>query len=122
MPLWQVKLFNFSGNPRLNDMSTIKQGDTILIIAGDDRGRTGKVIKVSSSGARAQVEGVNIQKKHHRPKKEGEKGQVVEKLGFISVSNVKLVCPKCGKPTKVGYTRTEDTRKKRICKKCQAVI
>lgn len=93
-----------------------------MVIAGDDRGRTGKVIKVSPSGARVQIEGINIQKKHHRPKKEGEKGQVIEKPGFISVSNVKLICPKCGKPTKASHTRTEGKRKKRVCKKCQAVI
>ncbi|MBU3964376.1 50S ribosomal protein L24 [Patescibacteria group bacterium] len=102
-------------------MSDVKQGDTILIIAGDDRGRTGKVIKVSPS-ARIQVEGINIQKKHHRPKKEGEKGQVIEKPGFISISNVKIICPKCGKPAKIGHTQAGDKRKKRVCKKCQAVI
>jgi large subunit ribosomal protein L24 len=103
-------------------MVVIKQGDTILIIAGDDKGRTGKIIKVSPQKDRIQVEGVNIQKKHHRPKKEGEKGQVIEKPGFISISNVKLVCPKCGKPTKMGYIETADKKKKRICKKCKAII
>lgn len=103
-------------------MTVIKQGDTILIIAGDDKGRTGKVIKTSPLRDRVQVEGINIQKKHHRPKKEGEKGQVIEKPGFISVSNVKLICPKCGKPVKVGHIETTDGKKKRICKKCKAII
>jgi len=111
----------------------IKTGDTVLLITGDDRGRTAKVLKVAPSGKRIQVEGVNIQKKHHRPRKEGEKGQIIEKPGFISVSNVKLVCPKCNKPTRVGYKikskilsaegRKESRKSKiRICKNCQAVI
>jgi large subunit ribosomal protein L24 len=99
----------------------IRQGDTILIIAGDDKGRTAKVLKVSPETKKIQAEGVNIQKKHHRPRKEGEKGQIIEKPGFFSASNVKLVCPKCNKPTRVGYKRTGQ-KKNRICKKCQAVI
>jgi len=95
----------------------IKQGDTILIIAGNDRGRTAKVLNVSPKSERIQAEGINIQKKHHKPRKEGEKGQIVEKPGFISMSNVKLVCPKCNKPTRVGY-KTTMGKKIRICKKC----
>jgi len=114
-------------------MAHIKQGDTVLIIAGDDRGRTAKVLNVAPKGKRIQVEGVNIQKKHHRPRKEGEKGQIIEKLGFISISNVKLVCLKCNKPTRVGYKakskvspapggQKSQKSKIRICKKCQAAI
>jgi len=99
----------------------IKQGDTVSIIAGDDRGRTGKVIKVFPKAEKVLIEGINLQKKHHRPRKEGEKGQIVEKPGPISVSNVKLICPKCNKPTKVGYRKTGD-KKIRICKKCKAAI
>ena len=99
----------------------IKQGDTIKIIAGDDRGRTAKVLKVYPHTERIQVEGVNIQKKHHRPKKEGEKGQVIEKPGFVSISNVKLVCPKCNKPTRVGHKKS-GPKKVRVCKKCQSII
>ena len=99
----------------------IKQGDTILIIAGDDKGRTAKVLKVLPAEKKVQAEGINIQKKHHRPRKEGEKGQVIEKPGFFSASNVKLVCPKCNKPTRVGYKKN-GRNKNRICKKCQAVI
>jgi len=99
----------------------IKQGDTILITTGDDKGRTAKVLKVSPTERRIQAEGINIQKKHHRPRKEGEKGQVIEKPGFFSASNVKLVCPKCNKPTRIGYKRTGG-KKIRICKKCQQLI
>lgn len=100
---------------------TIKQGDTILIITGDDKGRTAKVLKVSPVAGKIQAQGINIQKKHHRPKKEGEKGQIIEKPSFISISNVKLVCPKCNKPTRVGCKKS-GKKKIRTCKKCQAAI
>lgn len=80
----------------------IKKGDTVLIISGDDKGRKGKVVKTLPLQERILVQGVNIQKRHQKPKKEGEKGQIVEKPGSIHVSNIKLICPKCGKPTRMG--------------------
>ena len=111
----------------------IKQGDTVSIITGDDQGRTGKVLKVFPDKETILIEGINIQKKHRRAKKEGEKGQIVEKPGPVSISNVKLVCPKCGKVTRVGYqvkseiqnpkSKVKKARLKvRICKKCKTVI
>jgi large subunit ribosomal protein L24 len=99
----------------------IKRGDTVLIIAGDDRLKKGKVIKVLAKEGKILVEGVNIQKKHRRPQKEGQKGQIIEKPGPIDVSNVKLICPKCKKATKIGYPQELKTKQKskvRICKKC----
>jgi len=95
----------------------VKKGDTVLIIAGDDRGRKGKVIKAMPKEQRIIVEGINIQKKHVKPRREGEKGQIVEKPGPIHVSNVKVICPKCGKPTKIGYQKVGD-KKFRKCKIC----
>ena len=99
----------------------IKRGDTVLIIGGNYRLKKGKVIKVFPSQRKVLVEGVNIQKKHRKPQKEGEKGQTIEKPGPIDVSKVKLICPKCGKPTRVGYKIVEG-RKYRICKKCGSEI
>ena len=93
----------------------IKADDKVIIKAGDDKGRTGKVIRVFPEKGRVLIEGINILKKHTRPKKEGEKGQIVEKPGPVAISNVKLICPKCGKPTKTGVSN-----KKRFCKKCKA--
>ncbi len=98
----------------------IKKGDTILISTGKDRGRTGKVLNVSSAG-KILVEGINLKKNHVRPKKSGEKGQIVKKPGPMDISNVKLVCPECKKATRVGYKKGKDF-KKRICKKCKAEI
>ena len=95
----------------------IKKNDTVLITSGKDKGRTGKVLRVFPGKGSVLVEGINLRKKHVRPKKEGEKGQVVKVPGALSVSNVKLICPKCKKATRVGY-KIEKKRKYKICKKC----
>jgi large subunit ribosomal protein L24 len=99
----------------------IKKGDNILVIAGKDKGKTGKIIKSFPRELKVLVEGVNLKKKHVRPKREGEKGQVVSIPAPLTISNVKVVCPKCGKATRVGYTIEKDV-KKRICKKCKQEI
>ncbi|HDZ54418.1 MAG TPA: 50S ribosomal protein L24 [Candidatus Nealsonbacteria bacterium] len=95
----------------------IKKGDNILIISGKDRGRKGKVLKVLPKREKIMVEGINLRKKHIRPRKSGEKGQIVEIVAPMNVSNVKLICPKCGKATKIGY-KLGEKEKYRICKKC----
>lgn len=95
----------------------IKKGDTILVISGKDKGKKGKVLEAFPKENRILVEGVSLRKKHQKPKKSGEKGQILTMPGPISVSNVKLICPRCGKPTKIGYKITEK-KKNRICKKC----
>lgn len=95
----------------------IRKNDNVLIISGKDRARKGKVIQVFPKDQRVIIEGMNIRKKHVRPKKSGEKGQIVEMPGKISVSNVKLICSKCGKATRIGY-KIEGNKKYRVCKKC----
>jgi large subunit ribosomal protein L24 len=99
----------------------IKKGDTVLIIAGKDRGKTGKVFRALPKDQGILVEGANLRKKHVRPKKEGEKGQIVQMPAVLDISNVKIICPKCGKATRVGYL-TENKEKSRICKKCKQKI
>ena len=99
----------------------IKKGDTILVIAGKDKGRKARVIKALPRENKIIGEGINIKKKHIKPKREGEKGQVIEMPAPFDASNVKIICPKCGKPTRVGY-RIEGKRKYRVCKKCGAEI
>lgn len=99
----------------------IKKGDQVKIIAGKDQGKTGKVLSVLLSENKVIVEGLNLVKKHVRPRKEGEKGQRVEIPGKIAVSNVMLVCPKCGKIARVGHSRNNNN-KFRICKRCKAEI
>ncbi len=87
------------------------------MMSGDDRGRSGKVIKVLPEKGMILVEGINMQKKHRRPRKEGEKGQIIEKPGFIPISNVKMICPKCAKPTRIGH-KIVGKKKFRMCRKC----
>lgn len=95
----------------------IRKGDQILIISGKDKGRKGKVIEAFPAQGRIVVEGINLRKKHMRPKKSGEKGQIVELPGSLAVSNTKIICPKCKKATRIGY-KAEGKKKYRICKKC----
>ena len=103
----------------------IKKGDTVLITKGKYRGKTGKVLKAIPKENRVVVSGVNIVKKAVRPKREGEKGKILEIPAPIAVSNVKLICKKCKKATRIGYkikSKVENQKLKRIkvriCKKC----
>lgn len=95
----------------------IKKDDQVLIISGKDRLKKGKVLDVFPKEEKVVVEGVNIRKKHVRPKKSGEKGQTVQIPSAISLSNVKLICPKCGQPARIGH-KMVDKNKYRVCKKC----
>lgn len=99
----------------------IKKDDTVLIISGKDRGRKGKVIKSFPKQSKISVEGINLVKKHRRPRNEREKGQVIELPKPIDISNVKLICPKCGKAARVGY-RIIKKKKYRVCNKCKQEI
>jgi len=100
----------------------IQKGDTVLIISGKYRGKRGKVLRVfpTQPGGypkKILVEGVNLVKKHQRPRRTEEKGQIVEMPSPIDVSNAKLICSKCEKATRIGYKIIEG-KKYRICKKC----
>jgi len=95
----------------------IKKGDNVLIISGKDKGRTAKVLKAFPKEFKVLVDGINLKKKHVRPRREGEKGQVVNVPTPLDISNVKMVCSKCGKSARVAYQINED-KKTRICKKC----
>lgn len=99
----------------------VKKGDTVLIISGKDKGRTGKILRAFPKDLKILVEGINIKKKHVRPKREGEKGQIVQVPSPMDMSNVKIICPKCGKASRVGY-KLEKNRKFRVCKKCEQEI
>lgn len=95
----------------------IRKDDQVKIIAGNDRGKTGKVLAVLSQEGRLVVEGINIKRKHVRPKQQGRKGELVRVPAPVQISNVMIVCSKCGKPVKVGY-KTIGAGKIRVCKKC----
>jgi large subunit ribosomal protein L24 len=99
----------------------IKKGDNVKIISGKDRGKTGKVIRVDINNGKLSVEGLNLFKKHVRPKRQGEKGETVQLPRPMNVSNVMLLCSSCHKATRVGF-RMNGEKKTRYCKKCQAAI
>lgn len=99
----------------------IKKNDLVKMLAGKDSGKTGKVLQAVPQDGKVVVEGLNIIKKHSKPRKQGEKGQRIEVPRKVQISNVMLICPKCAKPTRVGY-KLLDGKKQRICKKCQGEI
>ncbi|UMX47565.1 MAG: 50S ribosomal protein L24 [Candidatus Nealsonbacteria bacterium DGGOD1a] len=105
----------------------IIKGDNVLVISGKDRAKTGKVLTALPKNGRIVVEGVNIAKKSQKPRQQGQKGQIVSLPKSIDASNVKLICPKCGKAARVGYKVIEGgenggKKTVRICRKCLAEI
>jgi large subunit ribosomal protein L24 len=104
----------------------IKKNDKVKILSGKDKGKIGKVLQVLPREGKISIEGLNLLIKHLRPQKEGEKGQRIEFPSFIDVSNVALICPKCGKATRVAHKIVKIENKKdkkfRLCKKCQEII
>lgn len=100
---------------------TVKKGDTVLVITGKDKGKTGKVTEVYPEDNRVLVEGINIVTKHQKARKQDEKSAIVKKNAPIEASNVMVVCPVCGKATRVAHTCIEG-KKVRSCKKCSASL
>jgi large subunit ribosomal protein L24 len=100
----------------------IKKGDNVMVMAGKDRGKTGKIVQVFPEEGRVAVEGVNKTVKHAKTRKQGDKGQKIEFFGPIAVSNVMLMDAKTGKPTRVGYKIMEDGRKVRLAKRSKETI
>ena len=98
----------------------IKTGDTVVILTGDDknRGKTGKVLEVSPKEGKVIVEGLNMVKKHVKPRKAGDPSGIIETESPIYACKVQVVCPKCNKPTRVGHKIYADGKKDRMCKKC----
>lgn len=99
----------------------IRRGDTVAVLRGKDRGKRGAVLAVLPRVGRVLVDGVNMVKKHIRPRRAGEKGQRVSVAAPVSVASVQLVCPSCKKRTRVGLVREAGMRQ-RQCKQCRAFI
>lgn len=103
----------------------IKKGDTVVALIGEYSGKRGKVLNVIPSKERVVVEGVNIVKKHKKPKNQQDIGGIIKKEASIHVSNVMVICPQCNKPTRTGHAKIADGDKQikvRVCKKCGANI
>ncbi len=100
----------------------IKKNDTVLVIAGKDRGKTGKVRFVYPAENKVIVEGVNMIKKHARANAQTRQGGIIEREAKMSASNVMILCSKCNKPARVGHKLLEDGKKVRFCRVCQEVL
>jgi large subunit ribosomal protein L24 len=96
----------------------IKKGDKVQVLTGKDRGKTGVVMRAMPEAGKVVVDGVNVAKKHQRATKATMQGGIIDKDMPIPVANVAVVCPTCGKPTRVGYKIDSDGTKLRVCKKC----
>ena len=99
----------------------IKKGDNVQVLSGNDKGKTGEVLEVIPKSGKIIVKGVNIRKKHIKPRKQGEEGGIIPLECAIYSDKVNVVCPKCNKPTKIKYEMDKD-KKVRICKKCGAKL
>lgn len=100
----------------------IKKEDNVYVITGKDKGKKGRVLAVDKGKNRVLVEKLNMIKKHMKPNKTFKQGGIIEKEASIRISNVMLICPKCGQHTKTGVMSFEGGKKHRICKKCKEVI
>ena len=98
----------------------IRKDDKVVVLTGKDKGKEGKVLHADPKGAKVIVEGVNVAMKHKKPRKQGEEGGIIKMETPIYASKVMLVCPKCGKPTRVGHAFDAEGSKSRACKKCGA--
>ena len=97
----------------------IKRDDKVIVLSGKDKGKEGKVLSVDPKAGKVIVEGVSVASKHSKPRKQGEKGGIIKLETPIYACKVMVVCPKCGKPTRVAH-KLVDGKKTRACKKCGA--
>ena len=99
----------------------IKKGDKVQVLSGNDKGKTGEVMSVIPKTNKVIIKGVNIRKKHVKPRKQGEEGGIISVECAIPAAKVNVVCSKCGKSTLIGYVMEKD-EKVRVCKKCGAKL
>ncbi|TAN43802.1 MAG: 50S ribosomal protein L24 [Nitrospirae bacterium] len=100
----------------------IKKNDTVVVLTGKNKGKSGRVLSVLPSKEKLIIEGINIVKKHMKPNKQYSQGGIIDKEAPVHISNAMLICPKCSKPTRIGNTLLDEGRKARTCKKCKEVI
>jgi large subunit ribosomal protein L24 len=104
-------------------ISHVKKNDRVMVLTGRSKGKQARVIDVKSGQGKVLVEGVAMVKRHTKPNKQrAVAGGIVEKESYIDASNVMIVCPNCGKPTRVSHQDLQDGRHARACKKCGATI
>lgn len=99
----------------------IKKGDTVQMMVGKDAGKQAKILRVDRDAEKVLVEGLNMLKRNRKPRAQGTKGEIVSVPRFVAAANVMVVCPTCGKPSRMGVTGA-GTAKARACKRCKAAI
>ena len=97
----------------------IRKDDKVVVLSGKDKGKEGKVLVANPKAGKLIVEGVNVASKHQKPRKQGEEGGIIKRETPIYASKVMLICPKCGKPTRVAH-KLDAGKNVRVCKKCGA--
>lgn len=102
--------------------TNLRINDKVEVIAGKDKGRVGKVLRIQKESNRIIVERINLIKKHQKATDATQSGQIIEKEAGVHISNVMLVCPECAETVKIGRKLLEDGTKVRVCKKCRATI
>lgn len=102
--------------------SKIKKGDTVMVVAGRERGKTGKVLSVNPQAGKVTVEKLNVIKRHTKPSQKVRQGGIIEREAPLAVSNVMFLCGNCSKPVRLGIKILGDGRRVRVCKTCQEVI
>ena len=100
----------------------LKKGDLVTVLAGKEGGKRGKILRIIPTENRLILEGLNFVKVYQRPSQQNPKGGISQVEGKLHRSNVQLVCPRCSKPTRIGYQFLSDRTKHRVCKKCNEII
>jgi large subunit ribosomal protein L24 len=100
----------------------VKKDDTVMVISGKDKGKSGKIIKAFPKENKVLIQGLNMVKRHTRLRGRQQLGGIIDKEAPIHVSNVKFICPACGKPTRLGEKFLETGEKVRVCKKCNEIV
>lgn len=104
------------------EKTKIKKGDTVMVIAGRERGKTGKVLSLRHDAGKVVVEKLNIIKRHTKPSQKARQGGILEREAPVAISNVMYFCGNCQKPVRLGIKTLDDGRRLRFCKKCKDVI
>ena len=100
----------------------VKKGDKVKVLSGNERGKNGRILKVFPASQRAIVEGLNMIKRHTRPSQKNQQGGIIQREAPIHISNLRLICPGCGKATGVSRVRDAEGRLRRTCKACGETI
>ena len=100
----------------------VKKDDLVMVVAGKDKGKSGKVLRVMPDKGRVLVENLNLIKRHTRPSRTNNEGGIIEKEALIALSNVQLLCQGCDTPARTGLNVLEDGSKVRFCKKCNEIV